>query len=141
MAREETGALEASPIPDRIWTELSLDFITDLPPSGPDQATNIMVITDRLSKSVVFEPMASITRLTESVAERLIVSLIRHHGLPRAIVSDRGPQFVSLMWKRICELLGITRRLSTAHHPEIDGATERMNQVIEHYYVLAGRLG
>jgi hypothetical protein len=90
-----------------------------------------MVVTDRLFKSVIFEPMASIT--TEAVAERLVVSLIRHHGVPRAIVSDRGPQFVSLMWKRICELLRITRRLSTAYHPETDGATERMNQVIEHY--------
>jgi hypothetical protein len=90
-----------------------------------------MVITERLFKDVIFEPMASIT--TEAVAERLVVSLIRYHGPPRAIVSDRGPQFVSLMWKRICELLGITRRLSTAYHPETDGATERMNQEVEHY--------
>ena len=65
-----------------------MDFITELPPSGLDQATNIMVVIDRLSKSVIFEPIASIT--TEAVAERLVVSLIRHHSLPRAIVSDRG---------------------------------------------------
>jgi hypothetical protein len=128
---KKRGLLKPLPIPERMWSELSIDFITDLPPSGPDQATNIMVVTDRLFKSVILEPMASIT--TEAVAERLMVSLIRHHGLPRAIVSDRGPQFVSLMWKRICELLRITRRLSTAYHPETDGATERMNQVIEHY--------
>lgn len=114
-----------------MWSELSIDFVTDLPPSGPDQATNIMVITERLFKDVIFERIASIT--TEAVAERLVDCLIRHHGFPRAIVSDRGPQFVSLMWKRICELLKITRRLSTAYHPETDGATERMNQEIEHY--------
>jgi hypothetical protein len=49
------------------------------------------------------------------------------------MVSDRGPQFVSHVWKRICELLRITRRLSTAFHPETDGATERANQVLEEY--------
>lgn len=75
--------------------------------------------------------MASTT--VNAVADRLLRCLIRHHGLPRAIVSDRGPQFVSYMWTRICSLLRITRRLSTANHPETDGATERMNQVLEGY--------
>ena len=125
------GLLKPLPIPERIWSEISIDFITGLPPSGPDQADTIMVITDRLSKSVIFEAMASTT--AETVAKRLLSSFVRHHGLPSAIVSDRGPQFVSHIWKRICELLNITRRLSTAFHPETDGATERANQVLEHY--------
>lgn len=125
------GLLKPLPIPERIWAEISIDFITGLPPSGPEQATNIMVITDRLSKNVIFEPMTLIT--SEAVAEKLLLCLIRHHGLPRAIVSDRGPQFVGHMWARICQLLNITRRLSTANHPETDGATERMNQVVEEY--------
>ena len=75
--------------------------------------------------------MASIT--AEAVAERLLNYFIRYHGLPLAIVSDRGPQFVGHVWKRICELLKITQRLSTAYYPETDGATERANQVVEHY--------
>jgi transposase InsO family protein len=125
------GLLKPLPIPERIWSEISIDFITGLPLSGPDQADAIMVITDRLSKSVIFEAMASTT--AEAVAERLLSSFVRHHGLPSAIVSDRGPQFVGHVWKRICELLKITRRLSTAYHPETDGATERANQVVEHY--------
>ncbi len=90
-----------------------------------------MVITDRLSKSVIFEAMTSTT--TEAMAKRLLSSLIRHHGLRLAIVSDRGPQFVGHVWKRICELLKITRRLSTAYHPETDGVTQQANQVVEHY--------
>jgi hypothetical protein len=48
-------------------------------------------------------------------------------------VSDRGSQFVGLLWKRICQLLSITRRLSTAYHPETDGSTERMNSTMETY--------
>lgn len=125
------GLLKPLPIPDRMWSELSVDFVTGVPPSGPTSATNIMVITDRLFKNVIYEPMASIT--TESVAEAMLTCLIRHHGPPRSIVSDRGPQFVGMVWKRICELLKIQRRLSTAFHPETDGSTERANQVMEQY--------
>jgi hypothetical protein len=128
---KKRGLLKPLPIPGRMWSELSIDFITELPPTGPDGATNLMVITDRLFKNVIFEHMETIT--AEAVAERLLWCLLRHHGLPHAIVSDSGPQFVSMMWVRVCELLKIKRRLSTAYHPETDGATERMNQVIEHY--------
>lgn len=74
-----------------------MDFITDLPPSRPDQAITIMVVTDRLFKSVIFQPMT--TTMTESVADTLMECLIRHHGPLRSIISDCGPQFVSHMWK------------------------------------------
>jgi hypothetical protein len=129
--QQKKGLLKPLPIPDRAWAEISIDFVTGIPPSGQDRAATIMVITDRLFKGVIFEPLTGTT--TNDTAEALLWCLIRHHGLPRAIVSDRGPQFVSHMWKRICELLNIKRRLSTAFHPETDGATERMNQVVEDY--------
>jgi len=90
-----------------------------------------MVITDRLSKAPIFEAMHEIT--AEATAKRLLWCLIRYHGLPSAIVSDRGTQFVNRMWKRVCELLKIVHRLSTAFHPETDGSTERMNQTLESY--------
>ena len=83
-----------------------MDFVTGLPPSGPDHADTMMVITDRLSKSKILKAMTTI--MTEVVAECLFDCLIRHHEIPLAIVSDRGPQFVSHMWKRICKLLRIT---------------------------------
>ncbi len=127
----QKGLLHPLPVPNRIWAEISADFITDLPPSGPRSATNLLVITDRLTKSVILEPMVEMT--AEATAEALIWCLIRHHGPPRAIVSDRGTQFVNGMWRRICELMRITQRLSTAYHPETDGSTERMNQVAQQY--------
>lgn len=123
------GLLKPLPIPDRCWQELSMDFIVDLPPS--EGCTNIMVITDRLSKGVIFVPLATIS--TEAVAWAFIQHVVRHHSLPKAIVSDRGSQFVGGMWKRICQLLQIRRRLSTAWHPQTDGATERVNSVLETY--------
>jgi transposase InsO family protein len=108
-----------------------MDFITGLPPSGPDLADTMMVITVWLSKSIILEPMTTITAAT--IAKRILDCVIRYPGIPSAIVSDRGPQFVSLIWKRICDLLKITRRLSIVFYPEIDGATERANQKVKHY--------
>ena len=126
---KKRGFLKPLPVPDRPWAELSMDFITGLPPSNG--ATNILVITDRLTKSLILEPMTTTT--AEDVASVFLRSFVRHHGIPRAITSDRGPQFVGLFWSHLCELLRITRRVSTAFHPETDGATERANQEVEAY--------
>lgn len=123
------GLLKPLPIPQRIWAEISVDFITDLPPSGPREATNCLVITDRLTKSVVLVAMDSIT--SDALAKVFMDHFYMHHGLPLAIVSDRGSQFVSGFWAEICKRLKIHRRLSTAFHPQTDGATERANQEIE----------
>jgi hypothetical protein len=123
------GFLKPLPIPDRLWREISVDFITELPRS--DDCTNLMVITDRLGKGVILEPMRTIE--AKDVARVFLRTFYRQHGLPAAIVSDRGTQFVSALWKRVCQLLKIVRRLSTAYHPETDGATERMNQTVETY--------
>jgi transposase InsO family protein len=124
---QKQGLLRPLPIPERPWQELSIDFITHLPPS--QDCTNIVVVTDRLTKGVVVEGLKEIT--AEALAWFFVRSVYRYHGLPRAIVSDRGSQFVSDLWKRICQLLGIQRRLSTAFHPQTDGATERMNDNLE----------
>ena len=123
------GLLKPLPVPDRIWKELSMDFITGLPPS--EGCTALMVVTDRLSKDVVLIPLSSLD--TELVARKFIERVVSYHWLPDYIVSDRGAQFTGDFWKRMCKMLGITRRLSTAFHPQTDGATERMNSTIETY--------
>lgn len=123
------GFLKPLPVPNRVWSDLSIDFITDLPQSKG--CSNIMVITDRLSKGVIFEACADIT--VETLVFKFLRLVYRNHGLPKAIVSDRGTQFTSVLWKRLCQQLGVTRRLSTAYHPETDGSTERMNQTLEAY--------
>ncbi|KAJ6436365.1 retrovirus polyprotein [Purpureocillium lavendulum] len=125
------GLLKPLPVPERIWSELSIDFVTELPPTKSNGSTNMMVLTDRLSKSVVLESLKDIT--AETTARALMRNVLQHHGIPAAIVTDRGTQFTSRMWKRLCELLRIKQRLSTAWHPETDGATERANQEVERY--------
>ena len=65
---------------------------------------------------------------------RLFVDyIVRLHGLPESLVSDRGTIFTSQFWKSLSQILGIKGRLSTAFHPQTDGQTERMNQIIEQY--------
>ena len=90
-----------------------------------------MVVTDRLSKSIITVPMKE-TRAID-VAQTFLEHIFQHHGLPTAIVSDRGTQFVSMLWTEVCRLVKITRRLSTAFHPETDGVMERANQELEMY--------
>jgi len=123
------GLLKPLPIPERKWREISIDFIEKLPVSGG--CTNLMVIVDRLGKGIILEPLEKLD--TDYVARRFIKCFVGHHGIPSAITSDRGSQFVNELWGRICELLGIKRRLSTAYHPETDGQTERTNSTIEAY--------
>ena len=121
------GFLKPLPIPDRIWSEISMDFITDLPKSNG--CTNIIVVRDRLSKGIIADGLKNID--AHEVAKWFIKNYLPHHFLPNAIVSDRGSQFPSAFWKRICDTLNIKRRLSTAFSPETDGSTERTNEVIE----------
>jgi len=123
------GLLKPLPVPERIWKEISIDFIDGLPES--QGKTSLMVVTDRLSKGVVFVPLADTE--TDTVVQAFITYVVAYHWIPEAITSDRGSQFVSVFWKRLCEILQIKRRLSTAFHPQTDGATERMNSTWETY--------
>lgn len=128
--REGTqGLLKPLPIPERIWKEISMDFIEKLPIS--ENMRCLMVVTDRLGKGSIFIPLPNTE--TETVVRAYIKHVVAYHWLPDAITSDRGSQFVSLLWERLCEILKINRRLSTAFHPQTDGSTERMNSVWEAY--------
>jgi hypothetical protein len=68
-----------------------------------------------LGKGIIIEPLEKLD--TDYIARRFVKCFIGQHGIPAAITSDRGNQFVNELWARICELLGIRRRLSTAYHP------------------------
>jgi len=67
------------------------------------------------------------------LADLFLQNVFRLHGLPLTITSDRGPQFASAFWHRLCARLGIEPRLSTAFHPQTDGQRERINSVMEQH--------
>ncbi|KAI0994170.1 hypothetical protein K3495_g14012 [Podosphaera aphanis] len=125
------GLLLPLPIPERFHCELSIDFMTDLPTKKKGDPRFLMVITDRLLKSVTLEAMDTMN--AEECAERFLQCHYRFHGFPKAFTSDRGSNWVGDFWRRLCQRAGIQQRLSTAYHPETDGATERMNQEVLAY--------
>lgn len=124
------GLLKTLEVPTRPWTNITMDFIEQLPKS--DKYDTILVVVDRLTKWSIFIPTDN--RISSArLAELLIDRVFSQHGLPNSIVSDRGSTFVSKLWRYITEQLGIDLRLSTAYHPQTDGQTERVNQVLEQY--------
>ena len=108
-----------------------MDFITDLPPNAKSGAKTLLIITNRLNKGVILIPILSI--FAPAVAMAFMEHYIPYHGFPKAIVSNKGTQFTNAMWAILYKTLGIKRRLSSVYHPEINGATERANQVIQPY--------
>lgn len=125
---KKQGLLQPLPVPSRPWQEISMDYITDLPCTESSNR-HVLVIVDRLSKGIITVPCKDLDGNT--LAKKMWKHYIPHHGLPSSITSDRGEQFVHGVWGHMARLYGITKRLSTAYHPETDGQTERTNQTVE----------
>ncbi len=122
-----SGKLLPLPVPNRPWSHLGVDFITDLPPS--DGNTCILVIVDRFSKSCRLLPLKGLPTAMET-AETLFNQVFRYFGIPEDIVSDRGPQLISRVWKAFFSLLDVTVSLSSGYHPQTNGQMERKIQEI-----------
>jgi hypothetical protein len=75
----------------------------------------------------------STTINSQKLAQLILDNVIAQHGVPESIVSDRGSKFVSKFWRHVTSHIGVELRLSTAYHPQTDGQTEQINQVLEHY--------
>jgi RNase H-like domain found in reverse transcriptase/Reverse transcriptase (RNA-dependent DNA polymerase)/Integrase zinc binding domain/Integrase core domain/Chromo (CHRromatin Organisation MOdifier) domain len=124
------GPLRFLPIGERPWDSISMDFIEGLPMSeGCDM---ILVVVDRLTKMALLIPTHREVD-AEDVAKIFLRHVFSKHGTPSDIVSDRGKHFISRFWRSLCTMLGIKANLSTAYHPETDGQTERLNQILEAY--------
>ena len=123
------GLLQSLSIPTAPWSEISMDFIVELPRSrsGFDA---VVVFVCRLTKQLHAVPMHT-TATASDVARLLLREVVRHHGLPRVIVSDRDPRFIAHFWKALWQMLQTKLAMSTSFHPETDGQTERANRTLE----------
>ncbi|KAI5116012.1 hypothetical protein M0805_002829 [Coniferiporia weirii] len=108
-----------------------MDFITDLPLSN-NYDSIMVVINHDSSKGIVLIPC---TKTLDAIGTAKLYhdNVYKRFGLPRRIISDRGPQFASQVFQTLCMRLGIKSKLSTAYHPQTDGQTERTNQEVEAY--------
>ncbi|KAL4332005.1 hypothetical protein GQ457_07G011040 [Hibiscus cannabinus] len=114
------GLLQPLPIPDQVFEDISLDFIVGLPKSNGKEI--IMVIVDRLTK----------------YTQIMVHGIVKLHGIPRTIVSDRDRIFISDMWIEIAKLQGTELCFSSAYHPQTDGQTKALNRCLEMYLPLYG---
>ncbi len=117
-------------IPRRPWSHVRVDFVTDLPNS--EGFTCILITVDWFSKACRLIPLKGLPTALER-AEALFHHVFRNYGIPEDIVSDRGPQFISHVWKAFLKLLGISVSLSSRYHPQTNGQTERKIQEIGRY--------
>lgn len=112
------------------WEDLSLDFIGGLPSFRGSSV--ILVVVDRFSKRVHLGMLQS-TYTAFIVAHLFLDIVVKNHGMPHSLVSDRDPLFLSKFWQELFKLSGTKLRMSSAYHPQSDGQTEVLNRVIEQY--------
>ncbi|GJP78226.1 hypothetical protein CLOP_g8556 [Closterium sp. NIES-67] len=123
------GLLQPLDPPERPWQHVTMDYVTGLP-AGPSGNDAILVVVDRLMKMAHFIACQQIIT-AEQTAQLFLTNVIRLHGLPSAIISDRDPKFTSNFWRHLWDQFGTKLQFSSAYHPQTDGQTERVNQTME----------
>jgi hypothetical protein len=123
------GPLQSLPIPTWKWEDISMDFIVGLPRTTKGY-NSIWVINDRLTKIAHFLPVKTDHPVT-IYAQLYIARILSLYGVPKTIVSNRGPQFVAKFWEALHKSLGTKLLHSSTYHPQTSGQTERVNQILE----------
>ena len=127
--QKPAGLLQSLPIPQWKWERITIDFVVGLPRCRNGHDT-IWVIVDRLTKSAHFLPIKNSDSL-DKLAQLYVREIIRLHGTPVSIVSDRDPRFTSRFWPSLQNALGTKLHFSTAFHPQTNGQSERTIQTLE----------
>jgi hypothetical protein len=123
------GILQPLPIPSWKWEDISMDFIVGLPNTS-QRYDSIWVIIDRLTKTTHFLPVHT-TYNAKKYAEIYLDQIIHLHGVPKTIISNRGAQFIARFWEQLQHALGTKLIRSSAYHPQTDGQTERVKQILK----------
>jgi len=120
--QQPPGLLHPMPIPSQPWESIGMDFVGPFPPSkGHDY---LWVVICRLTSMVHLIPV-TVTIKASELAFLYLAQIVRLHGLPLSIVSDRDSKFTSKFWTELHRLVGTKLRMSTSFHPQTDGASER----------------
>ncbi|KAG2383927.1 uncharacterized protein HKW66_Vig0153100 [Vigna angularis] len=123
------GLLQQLEIPEWKWDSISMDFVTHLPRTVRNH-DSIWVIVDRLTKSAHFLAVNLKMSMT-NLAKLYIKEIVRLHGVPSSIISDRDTRFTSRFWQSLQGELGSKLQMSSAYHPQTDGQSERTIQTLE----------
>ena len=116
-------------VADGPWEVVTIDFLSGFVPSSPGGWEGYVVVCDRFSRTMHVKECG--THPTAKEAAALFVQLVvRAHGVPKKVISDRGTQFESLLWYELMGKLGTRVALATTHHPQTNRLTERMNRTL-----------
>lgn len=124
------GLIQPLPIPDFVWAAASMDFIVGLPSSHGHTA--IMVAVDRLSKYAHFGALQPGFDAPK-VAKLFVNTVVKLHGFPDKLISDRDTIFMSDFWKELITMSGTKLQFTTAYHPQMDDQSEVTNRALEQY--------
>ena len=123
------GLLQPLKIPEWKWEDIAMDFVVGMPRTT-GQFDSVWVIVDRFTKSAHFLPVRTNFSI-DQYAELYVREIVRLHGVPKSIVSDRDPKFTSRFWESLHRAMGTQLKFSTAFHPQTDGQSERTIQILE----------
>ena len=124
------GLLQPLEVPSSVWSDIAMDFVEGLPRVNGKSV--VLTVVDRFSKHAHFIALSH-PYTAASVAKAFFKAIVRLHGFPRSIVSDRDPVFTGNVWKDLFKRAGVQLPMSTAFHPQTDGQSEIVNKTIAMY--------
>ena len=130
LAQQPGGLLQPLEVSSQVWADISMDFIEGLPKVAGKSV--ILTVVDRFFKYAHFIALGH-PYTASSVARAFFDGIVRLHGFPLSIVSDRDPVFTGHVWRDLFRMAGVTLKMSTAFHPQTDGQSEVVNKIIAMY--------